>query len=86
MNSDPGAKLSVAGGLMIVGGLLLVAGLVWHFAGPFLVSRGWVPGKFPGDIAIERENFRFYFPLTTSILASVVIAILYRVFQSFGGK
>jgi hypothetical protein len=54
--------------LVIVGVLIAVIGLVWLFA----PSIPWL-GKLPGDIAIERENFRFYFPLTTCILLSVVL-------------
>ena len=33
-------------------------------------------GKLPGDILIKRDNFTFYFPLTTSILFSVVLSLL----------
>jgi Protein of unknown function (DUF2905) len=33
-------------------------------------------GRLPGDIIIKRENFSFYFPLTTSILMSVVLSLL----------
>lgn len=35
-------------------------------------------GRLPGDIRIERENFKFYFPLTTMILLSVVLNIIWR--------
>jgi hypothetical protein len=81
---DP--KPGAAGIFIGLGGLLLVVGIVWHFAGPFLSEKGWIPGKLPGDIAIERENFRFYFPITTSILASILLGFLFKLFQSFGGK
>lgn len=57
-----------AWGLVAIGGLILVIGLVWLFAPSF----PWL-GKLPGDIAIERENFRFYFPLTTCILLSLLL-------------
>jgi uncharacterized membrane protein len=54
--------------LVIVGVLIAVIGLVWLIA----PSIPWL-GKLPGDIAIERENFRFYFPLATCILLSLVL-------------
>ncbi|MFL5814490.1 MAG: DUF2905 domain-containing protein [Bdellovibrionia bacterium] len=60
--------------LFIAGALLIVLGIVWQ-----LLSRlpgGFPLGKLPGDIAIEKENFRFYFPLTTSILVSVVLSLI----------
>jgi hypothetical protein len=38
-------------------------------------------GRLPGDIAIERENFRFYFPVTTSILISIVLSLLVWLFR-----
>jgi len=54
--------------LAVVGGLLLVVGKV-----PFL-------GRLPGDIVIRRENWGFYFPLTTSIVISVVLSLLLSLF------
>ncbi|MCS7036801.1 MAG: DUF2905 domain-containing protein [Saprospiraceae bacterium] len=37
----------------------------------------WI-GRLPGDIAIERENFRFYFPITTMLLLSLLVSLLLR--------
>lgn len=54
---------------MIVGGLLILAGLVVYF---FHDKLNWM-GRLPGDIRVEKENFRFYFPITTMILASLLI-------------
>ena len=52
-------------------GLVLVAaGLLW----PFLSKLGL--GRLPGDIVIERENFRLYLPLATSLLISVVLSLI----------
>ncbi|WP_159587620.1 DUF2905 domain-containing protein [Chelativorans xinjiangense] len=56
--------------LITLGIVLLVAGLLW----PWLQKSGL--GRLPGDIVIERENFRFYLPITTSILISVVISLI----------
>ena len=46
-------------------------------------SAGKVPwlGRLPGDISIERESWRFYFPLGTSILLSVVLSLLVWLFS-----
>ena len=55
--------------LLIIAGLAVVGiGLVWLLA----PSIPWL-GKLPGDIRIERENFRFYFPVVTCILISLVL-------------
>ena len=57
--------------LLIVLGLLMVAvGLLW----PWLSKLPW--GRLPGDISIERENFSFHFPLTTSIIVSLVVSLI----------
>lgn len=54
--------------LIVVGMVIAVIGLVWLFA----PSIPWL-GKLPGDIAIEQENLRFYFPVTTCILLSLLL-------------
>ena len=57
------------GWLLIIVGLVIVGiGVVWLVA----PSIPWL-GKLPGDIAVERENFHFYFPIVTCILISVVL-------------
>jgi len=61
--------------LIVLGALLLVSGLAW----PWL-SR--LPlGRLPGDIIIARPGFRFYFPLTTMIIVSLLISLLLRIFR-----
>jgi hypothetical protein len=54
--------------LIIVAVLLVGIGVIWLLA----PSIPWL-GKLPGDIVIERENFRFYFPLATCILLSLLL-------------
>ena len=56
--------------LIILGVVLLLAGLLW----PWLAKLGL--GRLPGDIVIERENFRLYFPVTTSILISIILSLI----------
>lgn len=60
--------------LIIIGAVLVVMGLLW----PFLQKVGL--GKLPGDIAVERDGFRFYFPITTSIVVSLVLSFLLWLF------
>jgi hypothetical protein len=57
--------------LIIVGLVLVAAGLVW----PAITKLGL--GRLPGDIVIERENFRLYFPLMTSLLLSGVVSLIF---------
>lgn len=61
--------------LIVAGIVLLAAGLLWP-----LISRLGL-GRLPGDIVIERQNFRFYFPLVTSILVSIVLTALFWLFR-----
>jgi hypothetical protein len=56
--------------LIILGVVLIVAGLLW----PWLTRLG--VGRLPGDIVIERDNFRVYIPITTSIVISVILSLL----------
>jgi hypothetical protein len=56
--------------LIIFGVVLIAAGLLW----PLLQKLGL--GRLPGDIVIERENFRFYFPIVTSLVISVVLSLI----------
>ncbi len=61
--------------LVTLGIILVIAGLAW----PWLTRIGL--GRLPGDIVIERENFRFYFPITTMILASLVLSFIFWLFR-----
>jgi uncharacterized protein HemY len=57
--------------LIIIGAVLIVVGLALHFA----PKMPW-PGKLPGDIVIDRGNFKVYFPITTSILLSLLLTLV----------
>jgi ribose/xylose/arabinose/galactoside ABC-type transport system permease subunit len=56
--------------LITLGVILLILGVTW----PLLSKLPF--GQLPGDIYIERENFTFYFPLTTGLLISIVLSVL----------
>jgi len=58
-----------------MGRLLIVIGLVIAAAG-LLVTLGVPIGRLPGDFTIRRGNFSFYFPLASSILASIVLTLI----------
>jgi len=58
-----------------VGRLLIILGLVLVAVG-LLISFGVPIGRLPGDFTYRRGNFSFYFPLTTSILASILLTII----------
>ncbi len=61
--------------LIIVGIALLAAGLLW----PLITKLGL--GRLPGDLAIKKDNFAFYFPITTSIIISVILTLLFWLFR-----
>lgn len=57
--------------LIIIGGVFIIAGLLYTYSDriPFL-------GKLPGDVVIEKENFRLYFPVVSSILLSILLSLI----------
>lgn len=73
MNQETG-KIILGIGIIIV-----LAGLMVYF---FHDKLNWI-GKLPGDIRIEKENFKFYFPITTMILASLVFTIIAQIVKRF---
>ena len=61
--------------LIIAGIAILVIGLLWPWLGKLPL------GRLPGDILVERENFRFYLPLTTLVLISLVVSLFLWFFR-----
>lgn len=57
--------------LIIVGLVLVAAGLLLHFA-----PRIPWPGRLPGDIVIDKGNFKMFIPITTSILLSLLLSLV----------
>jgi membrane protein implicated in regulation of membrane protease activity len=62
-----------------LGKALIVFGIVLVLAGVILTAGARLPwfGRLPGDIFVQKKNFSFYFPITTSILISVILSILF---------
>lgn len=58
-----------------MGRLLIVVGLVIAAVG-VLISLGFPIGRLPGDFSIRRGAFSFYFPLATSVVASIVLTLI----------
>ena len=67
---DIGRIVIIAGAVMVAVGLILYMG--WG-----QTIFGWM-GRLPGDIRIERDNGRFYFPIMTSIVLSLVLTLILR--------
>ena len=65
--------------LIVLGLVILVVGLLW----PYLSKLGL--GRLPGDIVIERENTRFYFPLVTCLLLSLLVSLVVWVIRLLRG-
>lgn len=61
--------------LIVLGSVLLLAGVAW----PWL--RKLPLGRLPGDIVVDRPGFRFFFPLTTMILVSLLVSLILWLFR-----
>ena len=61
--------------LIILGLVLIAVGVAW----PWISKLGL--GRLPGDIVIRREGFTFYFPLTTSVIVSLVVSLVIWLFR-----
>jgi len=61
--------------LIAIGLVLIAVGLAWPWLGKLPL------GRLPGDIIIRRDNFRLYLPITSSILVSLVLSLLLRLFR-----
>ncbi len=62
-----------------MGRLFIVIGLVLVAAG-LLITWGVPIGRLPGDFTVRRGNFTFYFPLATSIIASILLTLILMFF------
>ena len=65
--------------LIIIGLLVVLVGVAVYFLSDKLQ---WL-GRLPGDIRVEKENFRFYFPITTMLLLSGLLNLLIWLFRKF---
>ena len=73
MNSETGKWI------IGIGVIIILVGIIIYF---FHDKLNWI-GRLPGDIRIERENFKFYFPITTMILLSLVGTLIIWLIRKF---
>ncbi len=73
MNAETGKYIIIAGAIVIILGVAI------YF---FHDKLNWL-GHLPGDIRIKKENFRFYFPITTMIVLSIALSILVQLIRKF---
>ena len=60
--------------------MLILVGLAIAGVGA-LMALGVPLGRLPGDIAVKRDNFSFYFPITTSIILSIILTVILAIFR-----
>ncbi|MGZ8559867.1 MAG: DUF2905 domain-containing protein [Chitinophagaceae bacterium] len=73
MNSETGKWV------IVIGFFIIAAGVIIYF---FHDKLHWI-GRLPGDFRIEKENFRFYFPITSMIIFSLLLTLVIQVFKRF---
>jgi len=66
-----------------LGKILIILGVVLVAIGLVLILGEKIPwiGKLPGDIYIKRDRFSFYFPITTCIIISLLLTLLFSLFR-----
>ena len=73
MSSQTGKFIIVAGVIIVIIGVIIY----------FFSDKLNFLGKLPGDIRIEKENFRFYFPITTMIILSILLTVIVNIIKRF---
>ncbi|MGZ8553987.1 MAG: DUF2905 domain-containing protein [Chitinophagaceae bacterium] len=73
MNNDTGKWI------IVIGVFIIFAGVIIYF---FNYKLHWI-GRLPGDIRVEKENFLFYFPITTMIIFSLLVTIIITIIKKF---
>lgn len=73
MNSGTGKVI------IIIGVIIVLAGVLVYF---FHDKLNWI-GRLPGDIRVEKQNFKFYFPITTMIVLSLVLTLIAQIIKRF---
>ena len=56
--------------LIVIGIVIIIIGVGWPYLSKLPI------GRLPGDIVIDRPNMKFYFPVTTMILVSVIVSVI----------
>ena len=68
-----------------VGKILLIAGIILVIIGIVIAYGPGIPfiGRLPGDIYVKRDNFSFYFPITSSIIISIILTLIFSLIRRF---
>lgn len=71
-------EVRVVGELSAFGKIFIVLGIILIIIGGLFILGGKIPflGRLPGDIAIQKKNFSFYFPITTCIIISIIFSLI----------
>ncbi|AZR74850.1 hypothetical protein BBF96_06755 [Anoxybacter fermentans] len=66
-----------------IGKIFIIIGIIFIILGAFFVVGGRIPwlGKLPGDIYIKKEGVQIYIPITTSIIISLILTLLFRLLR-----
>ncbi len=69
--------------MVVLGKWIFTIGIVFVIVGLIIMYNNHIPflGKLPGDIYIEKKNFHFYFPITTSLVISLILSILFYIIR-----
>lgn len=73
-----GREVFIMGEFGSFGKVLIIAGIILIIAGALFLFVNKIPflGRLPGDIAVQKKNFSFYFPLTTCIIISIILSLI----------
>ena len=66
-------------GIIFIGIVIVIIGIILTFSDKLPFNLG----RLPGDIVYKKESFSFYFPITTSIIISIVLSLLLYLFGKF---
>jgi hypothetical protein len=74
--------------MQVFGKALILFGILAVLLGMLLQFSDRIPflGKLPGDITLKRDNFQIYIPITTSVLISLVLSVVFWLVTRFRGK
>lgn len=66
-----------------IGKMLIVMGIILVVLGALFIFADKIPylGRLPGDVHIKRDKFSLYFPITTSIIISIILTIIFSIFK-----
>ncbi|MBA4417057.1 MAG: DUF2905 domain-containing protein [Syntrophus sp. (in: bacteria)] len=66
-----------------IGKILIILGIIFVVVGLAFIFGDRIPyiGRLPGDIYVKKERFSFYFPITTSIIISIILTVLFSIFK-----